>query len=68
MAQNNNIFQELNELGSSLAKETPRNVYTIPDGYFDGLAQQVMNRIKLLEAENTEEELKLLSPMLASIS
>lgn len=68
MAQNNNILQELNELGSSLTKVTPQNIYTVPDGYFDDLAQQVMNRIKLLEAENTEEELKLLSPMLASIS
>lgn len=68
MTQNNNILQELNELGSSLAEVTPQNIYTVPDGYFDGLAQQVMNRIKLLEAENTEEELKLLSPMLASIS
>ena len=68
MTQKNNILQELNELGSSLPKETPLNIYTVPDGYFDGLAQQVMNRIKPLEAENTEEELKLLSPMLASIS
>ncbi len=68
MTKNNNILHELNELGSSLAKGTSQNVYSVPDGYFDGLAQQVMNRIKLLEAENTKEELKLLSPMLASIS
>lgn len=68
MTQNNNILQELNELGSSLAKVTPQNIYTVPDGYFDGLAQQVMNRIKLLEAENAREELRFLSPMLSSIS
>lgn len=68
MTKNNNILQELNELGSSLPKETPLNIYTVPNGYFDGLAQQVMNRIKLLESENTKEELNLLSPMLASIS
>src|SRR5882724_1314981 len=68
MAQNNNILQELNELGSSLAKVTHQNIYAVPSGYFDGLAAQVMNRIKALDAENADEELKFLSPMLNNIS
>jgi len=68
MAQNNNILQELNELGSSLANLQPQNIYSVPEGYFDGLASQVINRIKALEAINADEELKFLSPTLSVVS
>lgn len=68
MTQKENILQELNELKSILATVTPQNVYTIPVGYFDGLAAQVLNRIKALEAKNAVEELRYLSPSLSNIS
>ncbi|MBK5271460.1 MAG: hypothetical protein JJE22_10645 [Bacteroidia bacterium] len=68
MAQNNNILQELHELNSVLAGKNIQHVYTVPDGYFEGLADQVMNRIKALEAKNAYEELSYLSPMLNNIS
>jgi hypothetical protein len=68
MTQNNNILQELKELGSSLAGIAPQNGYAVPDGYFDGLVNQVLNRIKALEAENVQEELGYLSSTLNSIS
>ena len=62
MTEKDNILQELSELNSTLATITPQNVYTVPAGYFDGLAAQVLNRIKAME------ELSSLSPMLSSSS
>jgi hypothetical protein len=67
MAPKDNILQELNELNSSLSINQ-QNVYTVPAGYFDGLAVQVLNRIKALEAFNAVEELDHLSPMLGDLS
>jgi hypothetical protein len=57
MAQNNNILQELRELQSSLINASLQPVYHVPAGYFEGLAEQVMARIRALEAENALEEL-----------
>ena len=68
MTQKENILQELNELKSSLATVTPQNIYTVPVEYFDGLAAQVLNRIKAMEAKNAIEELGNLSPSLSNIS
>jgi len=68
MTQKDNILQELNELKSSLAETTPQNVFTIPVGYFDGLAVQVLNRIKAIEANTAIEELNYLSPLLNTVS
>ena len=68
MTLKENILQELNELKSTLATITPQNVYTVPVGYFDGLAAQVLNRIKAMEATNAVEELSYLSPSLSNIS
>lgn len=67
MAQNNNILQELNELNSSLANITPQNIYTVPDGYFDGLAIQMLNRIRAMEAVNVADETNFLSPILSAV-
>jgi hypothetical protein len=52
------------ELGSPLP-HTTHPVYSIPDGYFEGLANQVLNKIKALEADNAADELSFLSPLLA---
>jgi hypothetical protein len=68
MTQKDNILQELSELKSTLATITPQNIYTVPAGYFDGLAAQVLNRIKAIEAANAAEELGYLSPVLSGIS
>lgn len=68
MTQRDNILQELKELQSRLADSTPGNIYSIPEGYFDGLADQVMRRIKALEATNAVDELTLLSPVLSKLS
>lgn len=51
-------------LGSTLANYSPQNFYEVPDGYFEGLANRVLSRIKALEASNTNAELEALSPLL----
>lgn len=65
MAQKDNILQELKELQSSLVNASFRNTYSVPAGYFDALAEQVLQRIRTLEAENAFEEL---FPVLDAIS
>jgi hypothetical protein len=68
MAHSNNILQELNELESSLASLPVQSTYSVPEGYFEGLAQQVLNRVKAMEAGNAGEELTHLSPVLKDMS
>lgn len=68
MAQNNNILQELRELESSLAGMAVQNTYSVPEGYFEGLAAQVLNRVKAMEATTATEELHLLSPAVSALS
>ena len=68
MTRKDNILQELSELNSTLATITPQNPYTVPMGYFDGLAARVLNRIKAMEAANAAEELGYLSPALSGFS
>ena len=68
MTRKDNILQELNELNSTLATITPQNPYTVPVGYFDGLAARVLNRIKAMEAANAAKELGYLSPALSDFS
>ena len=68
MTQRDNILQELRELQSKLADHTPENIYSVPTGYFDGLAEQVLRRIRALDAENAVDELACLSPLLSKLS
>lgn len=68
MTQKDNILQELNELGSQLAGHQPSPTYAVPAGYFEGLIEQVMRRIKALEAADVTEELEQLSPFLSKLS
>jgi hypothetical protein len=68
MSNRVNILQELNDLNSSLAGNNPENVYTVPEGYFNGLANQVLNRIKAFETDDAKDELSYLSPLVSSLS
>lgn len=67
MTPNNNIAQELRDLGSSLAGLSAQNTYSVPGGYFDRLAQQVLSRIRAMEADTAAEELGHLSPLLSQL-
>ncbi len=67
MTPKNNIAQELRELESSLADLSAQNTYSVPEGYFEGLAKQVLNRIRAMEATTASEELGHLSPFLSQL-
>jgi len=68
MTNRNIILTELNDLGSTLANSSLQNTYTIPEGYFEELANKVLCRIKALETSDAIEELQLLSPLLIQIN
>jgi hypothetical protein len=68
MTTKENIILELTELKSRLATVRPQQVYTVPAGYFEGLANQVFSRIKALEAGNATDELSYLAPSLIPVS
>jgi hypothetical protein len=68
MTNRNPILNELVDLGSDLKDHNPQNIYAVPAGYFEGLADQILNRIKALEASNAKDELKYLSPLLSNVS
>jgi hypothetical protein len=68
MTQRDTILQELQELKSSLADAGFQNVYQVPAGYFDGLADEILKRARALEATTAKEELENLSPLLSTIS
>src|SRR6188768_1113403 len=68
MTNRNTILNELADLGSMLATYEAQNIYAVPAGYFEGLADQILNRIKALEANDAKEELSYLSPFLSNVS
>ena len=68
MTNRENILQELQELKSILADAGFQNTYQVPTGYFDGLADEILKRVRALESTTAEEELKNLSALLSSIS
>lgn len=68
MTNRDTILNELAELGSSLNGHHLQNIYAAPAGYFDGLADQILNRIKALNATNAKDELQYLSPLLSNVS
>jgi hypothetical protein len=68
MTNRNTILNELAELGNVLAHHDTQNIYAVPAGYFEGLADQILDRIKTLEANDAKEELSYLSPILNNVS
>ncbi len=68
MSGRSTILNELQDLESDLANISTQNLYQLPEGYFEGLADQVLNRIKALEASSAEKELKILAPAIIGIS
>jgi len=68
MKNRNTIQNELNELNSSLNSELDGNTFSVPDGYFDGLANSILAKIKGEMAVSASEEIAGLSPLLAGIS
>lgn len=59
-----NILNELKEISPVLAQIPVAHPYHVPDGYFDGLAEQMLINIKSAYTSDVHEELAALSPML----
>jgi hypothetical protein len=67
MNSQNNIHDELKGLNSDLPSSTDKTPYSVPEGYFDGLAGSILAKVKGQEPSATEE-IASLSPLLAGIS
>lgn len=66
MDNQNNIQDELRNLDSGLPAQNSQPPFSVPEGYFDGLAASVMARIKGQDS-SAAVELQGLSPFLASL-
>jgi hypothetical protein len=68
MTQKDDILQELLELKTELAAINRQNIFQVPVGYFDGLAGEILKRVRAFESGNEAEETVVLSPLLNTIS
>lgn len=60
-------MNELNGISPTVAQAGNTMPYQVPQGYFEGLAAMVLNRIKT-ELLNAEDEISTLSPLLGGLS
>jgi hypothetical protein len=67
MRNHEEIHDELKELGSCLTGRLPETTYRVSEGYFEGLAQTALSRIRALQASGPREELEALSPFLSQV-
>jgi hypothetical protein len=65
MDNQNNIHDELKKLNSSLPVGDSPNPFSVPGGYFDGLAERILANVKE-QNQSAADELQSLSPLLAS--
>lgn len=68
MTSRNTILQELRGLESALANHNPQNIYSVPNGYFEGLATQILNRVRNNADVNARSETKNISVLVDDIS
>jgi hypothetical protein len=68
MNKRNTIQDELNELNSGLNPNSNDTPYSVPEGYFEGLASSVLAKIKGEMTVSASDEIAQLSPLLAGIS
>lgn len=62
-----NIQDELRSLDSSLSVNNRSNPFSVPEGYFDGLAERMLAKVRV-QNESAAVELQALSPLLAGLS
>lgn len=67
MNSRNTIQDELKELNSELSSGLNGTPYSVPQGYFEGLAGSVLAKLKAQNG-SAEEEIAELSPLLAGLS
>lgn len=69
MNRRNPIKDELNGLNSQLPQDPDGSPYSVPEGYFEGLAGSILSRIKTGSPEvSPATEIAELSPLLAGLS
>ncbi|HYE54250.1 MAG TPA: hypothetical protein VD996_05380 [Chitinophagaceae bacterium] len=61
------ILNELKELSPTVAGLGQSTPYQVPPGYFEGLAAQILSRIKTQDL-SAKEEIETLSPLLSGLS
>jgi hypothetical protein len=61
------ILNELREISPVVADIRAGLTYQVPDGYFDGLAAAILNRVRT-EGLSAKDELQTLSPLLSGLS
>ena len=67
METRSTIINELNSISPTVAQATNSIPYQVPQGYFEELAEMILNRIKT-ESLNAEDELQTLSPLLGGLN
>lgn len=67
MDDQNNIQDELRSLNSSLPVNNNPYPFSVPEGYFDGLAERILATVKE-QSTSAADELQALSPLLAGLS
>ena len=68
MNRRKEISDELKNIAPTLAGIDFQQPYGIPAGYFEGLADQILLRIRLENAGSAKEELEAISPFLSGLS
>jgi hypothetical protein len=67
MDNQNNIQDELRSMNSSLPVPDSPTPFSVPEGYFDGLAERILAHVKEQNV-SAADELQALSPLLAGLS
>ena len=67
METRSTILNELNGISPTVAQVGTHLPYQVPQGYFEGLAAAILQRIKT-ESLDAQQEVELLSPLLAGLS
>ncbi|WP_204269870.1 hypothetical protein, partial [Klebsiella michiganensis] len=62
------ISDELKGISPLLAGIPGHTLFSVPDGYFDGLAERIMQQIRLLEQGSAQGELETIAPLLHTMS
>lgn len=68
MANQINIQDELRSLNSGLPVDNSPNPFSVPEGYFNGLATSILAKIKTQTTSSTAAELAEIAPLLSGIS
>lgn len=68
MNRRKKIPDELKDIAPTLAGIDFQQPFRVPAGYFDGLAEEIMLRIRLEKAGSVKEELEIISPFLSGLS